>query len=150
MSGFGGIAHNNGRNIDPSTSASISASLQSLGPDRSGQQTLGHAVLCHSLLRASFWDDADPQPLSLNEKVWIIADARLDGRADLIALLNSKGINVSTENSDARLILEAFHVWGTDCTDHLMGDFAFAIWDDERRELFCARDQLAQAKSPIR
>jgi asparagine synthase (glutamine-hydrolysing) len=44
--------------------------------------------------------------------------------------------------SDARLILHAYHVWGEDCVEHLLGDFAFAIWDGRARRLFCARDHF--------
>ena len=33
-------------------------------------------------------------------------------------------------------------MWGEDCVDHLLGDFAFGIWDGPRQQLFCARDQM--------
>ena len=39
-------------------------------------------------------------------------------------------------------ILYAYRAWGEDCLDHLFGEFVFAIWDGERRRLFCAHDQL--------
>ena len=35
----------------------------------------------------------------------------------------------SRSATDADLILHAYRVWGTSCVDHLLGDFAFAIWD---------------------
>lgn len=41
---------------------------------------------------------------------------------------------------DAELILRAYERWGDDCVKHLLGDFAFAIWDDRRQRFFCARD----------
>jgi asparagine synthase (glutamine-hydrolysing) len=40
------------------------------------------------------------------------------------------------------LILEAWRLWGEDCVRHLYGDFAFAIWDERRQSLFCARDHF--------
>ena len=36
----------------------------------------------------------------------------------------------------------AYAAWGETCVDHLLGDFAFAIWDSEARRLFCARDHF--------
>jgi asparagine synthase (glutamine-hydrolysing) len=42
--------------------------------------------------------------------------------------------------TDAQLILHAYRAWGTACPEHLLGDFAFAIWDERARRLFCARD----------
>jgi len=32
--------------------------------------------------------------------------------------------------------------WGEDCTAHLVGDFAFALWDSRQQRLFCARDHI--------
>ncbi|HKR64115.1 MAG TPA: hypothetical protein VJZ00_10310, partial [Thermoanaerobaculia bacterium] len=37
-------------------------------------------------------------------------------------------------------VLRAYEQWGPDAPSHLEGDFAFAIWDALKRELFCARD----------
>ena len=31
------------------------------------------------------------------------------------------------------LILRAYRAWGEDCVHHLLGDFAFAIWDAPER-----------------
>ena len=45
-------------------------------------------------------------------------------------------------NSDTECILAAYDRYGTDCLDRLRGMFAFAIWDDRRRRLFCARDRF--------
>ena len=44
--------------------------------------------------------------------------------------------------NDAELILHAYHAWGDDCVNHLIGDFAFAIWDGRERRVFCARDHF--------
>ncbi len=44
-------------------------------------------------------------------------------------------------NSDTEVILRAYERWGTSCVDHFRGMFAFAIWDEKRGKLFCARDR---------
>lgn len=97
----------------------------------------GHAMLrtaCES------WDEG--QPLSLDDRVWIIADARVDGRSDLCRKLKARGHDARPGANDAELILLAYRAWGEECTRHLLGDFAFAIWDTPRQRLFCARDHL--------
>ena len=43
--------------------------------------------------------------------------------------------------SDSELILYAYLHWGEECVQHLLGDWAFAIWDPRERKLFAARDQ---------
>jgi len=44
--------------------------------------------------------------------------------------------------SDTEVILAAYELWGDACVDHLRGMFSFAIWDERRRRLFCARDRF--------
>jgi len=38
------------------------------------------------------------------------------------------------------VILAAYEKWGDRCPEFLLGEFAFAVWDPNRRRLFCARD----------
>src|SRR3989441_8528576 len=67
----------------------------------------------------------------------LTADARIDNRAELLAALG-RGV----EATDAELILGAYQRWGERAPEHLLGDFAFAIWDGRREVLFCARDHF--------
>lgn len=66
-------------------------------------------------------------------------DGRIDNAGELRSALGVATVRASAE-PDAALVLEAYRRWGHACPDHLRGDFAFALWDEARRELFCARD----------
>ena len=66
----------------------------------------------------------------------IVCDARLDNRDDLIQKLNG-----SNSQTDGEIILGAYEKWGEKCPEHLLGDFAFAIWDGTERKLLLVRDQ---------
>ncbi|MEP0546025.1 MAG: asparagine synthase-related protein [Rhodothermales bacterium] len=70
----------------------------------------------------------------------LVADARIDNRVELIAALSLPG--PASEVTDEALILAAYERWGDDCPAHLIGAFAFALWDERRRTLLCARDHL--------
>ena len=71
----------------------------------------------------------------------VAADARIDGRG---ALCDALGVPQPqrTVLSDADLVLRAFVRWRQSCPEHLVGDYAFAVWDARRRALFCARDHI--------
>ncbi len=69
---------------------------------------------------------------------WIVADARIDYRAELCRTLAL----VPGSAGDAELILAAYLRWGEACLNRLAGDFAFAIWDPRDSKLFCARDHF--------
>jgi asparagine synthase (glutamine-hydrolysing) len=44
--------------------------------------------------------------------------------------------------SDTEVILVAYQKWGRDCVKHFRGMFAFAIWDNSEKRLFCSRDHF--------
>jgi len=44
--------------------------------------------------------------------------------------------------SDTEVILAAYAHWGSDCLQRLRGMFSFAIWDEQKQCLFCARDRF--------
>ena len=45
---------------------------------------------------------------------------------------------------DTEAIVHAWESWGVDCVQHFSGMFAFALWDRNRQQLFCARDRLGK------
>ncbi len=69
----------------------------------------------------------------------ITADARIDNRDELLAVLDTGG-RPHAEIADSEIVLAAYARWGEDCAVRLVGDFVFAIWDGRRRALFLARD----------
>ena len=98
--------------------------------------------LGHTLLRTTKESFAEHQPAALDGRYWITADARLDGRAKLLAELELSGSDDGPSVADSDLILRAYAKWGVACVEQLRGDFSFAIWDATTKQLFCARDQF--------
>ncbi|WP_138752495.1 asparagine synthase-related protein [Paenibacillus sinopodophylli] len=69
----------------------------------------------------------------------ITADAIIDNRSELFEKLQVPPAN-RKEITDSALILLSYKKWGNDAPKHLIGDFAFVIWDEHNRSLFGARD----------
>ena len=139
MSGIVGIVNFDGAPIDRDLLTNLTESMTFRGPDAQLIAIDGTAGFGHTMLRTTHEAETETQPVTLDGKVWLTADARLDGRRELIGKL---GKTFATPPTDAELILHAYEAWQDDCVKHLIGDFAFAIWDNTRNSLFCARDHL--------
>ena len=95
------------------------------------------------MLRTTRESQIEQQPASLDGKLWITADARIDCREELEKKLALQGYSAAGRSvTDSGLILRAYAAWGAECVQHLRGDFAFAIWDARKKLLFCARDHF--------
>ncbi|MGB6523868.1 MAG: asparagine synthase-related protein [Candidatus Acidiferrales bacterium] len=142
MSGIAGIVRSDGAPVDSRLLDSMTRSLSFRGPEAQAMWADGPAGLGCALLRTTSETQVERQPTSLDQKVWIVADVRLDARDQLIADLRAHGRRVDRSNSDSELILHAYEAWGEACIEHLLGDFAFAIWDARQHQLICARDHF--------
>jgi asparagine synthase (glutamine-hydrolysing) len=142
MSGLVGILNLDGAPIDNSLLSRMTDFLAFRGPDGHATWSQGNVGFGHTLLKTTDESEHERQPFSFDQKSWIVADARIDAQAELISKLQGKGHRVSSGVTDAELILRAYSTWGPECIEHLLGDFAFGIWDDAKKSLFCARDHL--------
>lgn len=73
------------------------------------------------------------------KKLAITADAIIDNRKELFEMLQIDS-SLGKILPDSQVILLAYEKWGEACTKHLIGDFAFMIWDEKENKLFGARD----------
>jgi len=142
VSGIVGLLHPDGSPVDRQLLDRMTSFLAFRGPDAVHTWVGGNVGLGHTLLRTTEESASERQPLTLDQRAWIVADARIDAREELITKLAANGRTVTSSVPDVELILHAYYVWGEECVDHLLGDFSFAIWDASRRRLFCARDHF--------
>ena len=144
MSGIVGLIHTNKAPIDPSWLCRMTEVMTFRGPDAQTVWSQDFVGLGHAMLQTTWESAAESQPYTIDRQVWIVADARIDDRQTLIEKLGlTHRINGGAQIlTDVELILQAYLRWSDDCTQHLLGDFAFGIWDDRTQRLFCARDQL--------
>ncbi|CDX41881.1 Asparagine synthase [Mesorhizobium plurifarium] len=138
MSGLAGLVHgDNGRPAGAGDIQEMLSRMRHRARDGSSWWTEGSVALGHAWLDTTGEDG--PGPLTMaGGKLAITADCRLDNRDELLARLGLRDRSIA----DAVLIMRAYLKWGEACPTYLQGDFAFAIWDGERRALFCARDHF--------
>lgn len=142
MSGIVGILHLDQSPVERDRLQGLTDFLTFRGPDAQQIWIDGAVGFGHTLLKTAVESATERQPFSLDGAIWIVADVRLDARADLIAKLEDQSHPNLTAAADVELLLRAYLVWGENCVDQLVGDFAFGIWDGPRKRLFCARDHL--------
>jgi asparagine synthase (glutamine-hydrolysing) len=142
LSGIVGIFHHDGARVERALLQSLVNSLAYRGPDAHAIWCDGSIGLGHAMLRTTYESAGEEQPASLEGRLWITTDARLDGRKELIAGMERTGRKIDRSVPDSTLILHAYSLWGAACIEHLRGDFSFGIWDAQTRTLFCARDHF--------
>jgi asparagine synthase (glutamine-hydrolysing) len=142
MSGIFGLYQFSGAAVDQEDLDRQSARLKHLGRDRIRSWRAGPIGLGQLMMRTVREDIYDSQPLH-KERFSLVADLRLDNREALAEKLAIAG-GALAEMADSAVLLAAFEKWGADCVDHLIGDFAFAVWDDAQKTLTLARDHLGQ------
>jgi asparagine synthase (glutamine-hydrolysing) len=142
VSGFGGMVSIDGAPADTGLLERMAERLAFRGPDGTHITTKPGAGFCFTFLRTGPAPQCPSQPCSLDGRVWLLGDVRLDGRDDLRRKLEQNGDDCDTNITDEELVLLAWRRWGEDGLTDLIGDYSFALWDTEARELWCSRDLM--------
>lgn len=144
MSAICGIVRFDGQAVAERDLARQMRLLAARGPDGARLWRDHRAGLCSLLLRVTAEDGYDRQPLVAAQRdLVLVSDARLDNREELAEKLSLPADGLA-QMADSAIILEAFKRWGGDCAEHLLGDFAFAVWDAKAATLTLARDHMGQ------
>jgi asparagine synthase (glutamine-hydrolysing) len=126
--------------IDAFVLKSMTNAVAHRGPDDSGMWIEGSTGLGHRAFHTTLEGLGEHQPLSDETgKVHLVLDGRIDNHDDLSEILAAKGMRLR-DDSDAELVLKSYLHWTENAPIHMLGDFAFAVWDARYNMLFCARD----------
>ena len=141
MCGIVAILSRNG----PCSGAALRRATEALrhrGPDgtRTWISPTGRAGLGHTLLAIN--DPEGFQPIaSEDERLWIVVNGQFYDFARIRAELEERGHRFRTR-SDSEIALHLYEDLGAGCLEQLRGQFAFAVWDEEKGRLFAARDRF--------
>lgn len=119
--------------------ADISESLKMRGPDEQGDFTKPYVSLIHRRL-CVIDPEGGKQPMHFGKYV-IVYNGEIYNTEEVRRELIAKGHSFDT-HCDTEVVLRAYAQWKEDCCCRLNGIFAFAVWDDEERELFLCRDRI--------
>ena len=140
MCGIAGIFNFNSRPVDEGHLTSVLSSIYHRGPDESGVY-FGNGIGLGNV-RLSIIDlESGQQPMVDESGNFVIVyNGELYNYIELRKVLIRKGYQFRT-SSDTEVVLKMFIHYGADCLNHFNGQFAFAIWNKKKRELFLARDR---------
>ena len=141
MCGISGIYNPGQAPVSPDVVRSMLQQIQYRGPDESGIY-VGQGVGLGSV-RLSIIDLAQgQQPMSDEaEELWIVFNGEIFNYIELKAELIDLGYRFRT-GSDTEVLLLLYKHYREKCLEKLNGQFAFAIWDTRKKELFLGRDRV--------
>ena len=144
MCGIAGIVS---KSADLAMIGPMVVALAHRGPDGAGRWSDGLCSLGHRRLAIIDLSERGKQPLSNEDKtIWIVFNGEIYNFQELRADLEGLGHKFGS-HTDTEVIVHAYEQWGTACVNRLRGMFAFAVWDQQKRRLFLARDRVG--KKPL-
>ncbi|MRS04109.1 asparagine synthase (glutamine-hydrolyzing) [bacterium] len=141
MCGVAGIIDYRGKTNTVSAVGTMLRSFSYRGPDESGIYHSPAATIGN--VRLSIIDlQTGQQPLSdISGRYWIVFNGEIFNYIELREELEKKDVRLKTR-SDTEVLVNLYAVYGKNCLSMLNGQFAFAIWDKQKEELFLARDRV--------
>lgn len=140
MCGIAGILFFNTDTVQSVLLKKMARSMSHRGPDSEGIFHTNQIGLCHRRLsiidlstyaNQPFFDNSNRYTIVFNGEIYNYQEIKN----------KIKGYTFKT-SGDTETLIAAYSQWGTDCLQYLKGMFAFAIWDNENKELCLVRDRM--------
>jgi len=143
MCGIAGIISLDNSKIDSTIVDNIKRSLEHRGPDHSSSKFINQSTcLIHTRLSIIDLNDRSNQPFeSIDQRYSIVFNGEIYNYKEIRKNLESKGYKFKT-SGDTEVLLQGFIEYGEKVLDKLRGQFAFAVYDNEAKSLFIARDRI--------
>lgn len=142
MCGIAGQYCYEGGRPDRRLLAAMSERLAHRGPDGEGSHICDNTGLVHRRLAIIDLSPDGLQPMTNEDNsLWLVFNGEIYNFVELREELLRNG-HTFYSRSDTEVILHAYEEWGHDCLARFNGMWAFALWDEKKKELFCARDRF--------
>jgi asparagine synthase (glutamine-hydrolysing) len=147
MCGISGIISKSGEIKKPLDILKMGRVLQHRGPDFLGHyiSPQGNVIFSHRRLSLVGLDSRStvitiPKKDNSDFEIALVFNGEIYNFKELKEYFKSKGYT-SVSPSDFEVIIFAYQEWGEKCVDHLIGEFAFVLHDEETAKIFIARDR---------
>ncbi len=140
MCGIAGIISKNKFNFQ-SEIVSMCDIIAHRGPDGFGYYYSDLFVFGHRRLSIIDLSEKGKQPMKFQDKYVITFNGEIYNYLELKKELIGLGYTF-TSDTDTEVVLAAFDKWGVDCLNRFNGMFAFALHDNVKNRIFCARDRF--------
>jgi asparagine synthase (glutamine-hydrolysing) len=140
--GLAGELRLDGTAAEVSTLERMTACLEHRGPDGSGFWARGPVALGHRRLSIIDLSERGAQPMvDPHEGLTVAFNGIIYNYKQLRAELEGKGHRFFS-TSDTEVVLKGYAEWGTECVQHFLGMFAFALVEHGSGRVVLARDRL--------
>src|SRR5271169_374372 len=141
MCGIAGFLNTDGSAADPRVVRAMTDIIAHRGPDASGFYVQGEVALGHRRLSIIDLATGDQPMANEDDSRWITYNGEIFNHASIRPELEAVG-HIYKSHCDTETIIHAYEEFGDQCVSRFRGMFAFAIWDQVHRRLFCVRDRL--------
>ncbi|MDD5173068.1 MAG: asparagine synthase (glutamine-hydrolyzing) [Patescibacteria group bacterium] len=142
MCGIAGIINLDQKPVDEKKVEKMIKIIKYRGPDDEGYYINGSVGLGHCRLSIIDLSKAGHQPMTnVSRDLWMVYNGEIYNYLELREKLKKIGYQFKS-NTDTEVIIYAYKEWGEKCLEKFNGMWAFAIWDDKKQRLFCARDRF--------
>lgn len=144
MSAIAAVLNLDGRPVPRELVVKLTHAMAQNGPDRHDVWVGGGAIGmgCASFFTVPEQLD-EPMPLISGTRV-LVLDGRIDNRTELRRECADRGVAVAQSAGDGACVMAAYDAWGVDAPAHLIGEWAFVLWDHGEERLIAARDHMAR------
>lgn len=118
----------------------MNKNLEHRGPDGQGNLKFNNVYLGHTRLSIQDLSEKGSQPMSNDDKRWIVFNGEIYNFKQIRNDLESKNYKFFS-NTDTEVILNSYKEWGEECFLKFNGMWAFAILDKEKKEVIICRDR---------
>lgn len=133
------------KNVSPQEIETMNDAIKHRGPDDDGVYISpdGKVGLGHRRLSIIDLSPLGHQPMRYLDRYEIVFNGEIYNFEEKRAMLEQEGYTF-VSHSDTEVILALYDKYQEKCLDHLRGMFAFAIYDEQKQVLFCARDRVGK------